>query len=445
MSLAMADRKTRALPVRTASLAALLLCLVAFGAGPASAADDHMRMVVKGRSEAEQLWRRGFTLSDSALDASLQGMLDTLVTGEVMPPGVTLRVHVMRSPVNNAFCLPDGSIYVFAGLLAQLTSRDQLAFILRHEAQHALGDHAARQMRNANSKIVALSVLSMASSLAVGSAWGDALIQAGLELTANYSVNGYGRSLEHEADMAAAARLGPAGYDGCGAMQALEILRRQEKQPGRTENTFWGNHPLLQDRIRDVTAEAKVRDCALDSTQVSATYDSIKWPMLKLSAALGVAAHDAVRAARNADAYLARFPSDADAATTLGEAYAEASARDTTRATRSKATPPPAASAADTLALARAALEHALELGGPDYRPPLRGLALLAERQHDTTACIGYLERYLAGNAPVRDRRMLRNKLETLKSTITGRAPVTADSAVAKPANTPSEHKENQP
>lgn len=441
----MAGRKTLPSPARAVALAALLLSHVAFEAGPASAADDHMKMVVKGRSEAEQLWRRGFTLSDSTLDASLQDMLDALVAGEVMPPGVVLRVRVMRAPENNAFCLPDGSIFIFAGLLSQLTSRDQLAFILRHEAQHALGDHAARQMRDANTKIGALSVLSMASSLAVGSAWADLLIQGGLELTANYSVNGYGRSLEHESDMAAAARLGPAGYDGCGAMQALEILRRQEKQPGRTENTFWGNHPLLQDRIRDVTAESKVRDCAWDSTQVSEAFDSIKWPMLKLSATLRVASHDAVRAVRDANAYLSRFPSDADATTTLGEAYAEVLARDTGSASRSRGTFPPAAAAADTLALARTAFERALALGGSDYRPPLRGLALLAERQRDTVACIGYLERYLEGNATVRDRRMLRNRLENLRSATAGRTPVAADSAVAKPANTPSEQRENQP
>ena len=440
----MAGRKTLASLAHVASLAAVLLGHVAFEAGSASAADDHMKMVVKGRSEAEQLWRRGFTLGDSTLDASLQAMLDALVAGEGTPPGVVLRVRVMRAPENNAFCLPDGSIFVFAGLLSQLTSRAQLAFILRHEAQHALGDHATRQMRDANSKIAALSVLSMASSLVVGSAWGDALIQAGLELTANYSVNGYGRSLEHESDMAAAGRLGPAGYDGCGAMQALEVLRRQEKQPGRTENTFWGNHPLLEDRIRDVTAEAKVRDCAWDSTHVSESYDSIKWPMLKLSASLWVAAHDPVRAARGANAYLARFPSDADATTTLAEAYIEAAEQSAKRAISAKVTSPPAAPAADTLALARTAFDRALELGGPDYRPPLRGLALLAERQKDTVACIGYLERYLAGNANVRDRRMLRHKLENLKSATPGRT-VTVDSLVTRPAHMSSDRKEKQP
>ena len=401
-----------------------------------------MKMVLKGRFEAEQLWRRGFTLGDSALDARLQVMLDTLVAGAVPPPGVALKVRVLRAPENNAFCLPDGSIFVFAGLLSQLTSRDQLAFILRHEAEHALGEHAVRQMRNANSKIVALSVLSMASSLTIGGSFADALIQAGLELTANYSINGYGRSLEHEADMASAARLEPAGFDGCGAMQALEVLRRQEKQPGRTANTFWGNHPLLQDRIRDVTAEAQVKGCVFDSIHVSESYEPIKWPMLKLTASLWVAAHEPIRAARNADAYLARSPTDADATTTLGEAYAAASARDTTRSRKNKAV---ATGAVDTLALSATTFQHALELGGPDYRPPLRGLALLAERQRDTTACIGYLERYLAGNAPVRDRRMLRTKLEAMKSRVAGLPSAAADSAGANPAATPSEGKEKQP
>src|SRR5262245_27601506 len=79
-----------------------LLCVAACLAAPARAADDHMKMVLKGRFEAEQLWRRGFTLGDSAFDATLQGMLDTLVAGEMRPPGVELRVRVLRAPENNA-------------------------------------------------------------------------------------------------------------------------------------------------------------------------------------------------------------------------------------------------------------------------------------------------------------------------------------------------------
>jgi len=417
----------------------LLTLLIAVFTTPGYAADDHMKFVQKGRAESEQLWRRGFTLGDEALDARLQGILDTLVAGTTNPPGVALKVRVFRSPENNAFALPDGSIYVFAGLLSQLTSRDQLAFILRHEAEHALGDHALKHLRSTNTKLGVLSALSVVSSLAIGSALVDALVQSGLGLTAAASVNGYGRELEREADRAAAVRLGPAGFDGCGAAEALEVLRRQEKQPGRVANTFWGSHPLLEDRIRDVRSVAQVRDCAFDSTRVSDTYAPIKWPMLKLSAGLWVAAREPIRAARTAEAYLARFPGDPDACISLGEAYALAAERDAAAAARSGT---PGHASPDTLELAASAFRRALDLGGPDYRPPLRGLARVAEQRRDTIACIGFLERYLAGNAQVRDRRMLHTKLDTLRAHVPGGAPTPTDSAGISPAGKVPEQKE---
>jgi hypothetical protein len=215
------------------------------------------------------------------------------------------------------------------------------------------------------------------------------------------------------------------------------VLLRQETQMGRLENTFWGNHPRLQDRIRYVSAEAKVKDCAWDSLHVAPDYAPIKWPMLKLSATLWVAERGPILAARMAQAYLAQFPGDADVRTTLGDAYALAAERDTTvkgaasRAAVRDTTPRPGVR--DTLDLAIAAYRKALDVGGPEFRPPWRGLARVAERDRDTTACIGYLERYLAGDAQVKDRRMLRTKLEQLRASVAVTAPTPA-AATAAPA-----------
>ena len=42
----------------------------------------------------------------------------------------------------NAFALPNGSIYVFSGLLARAENDDQLAGVLAHEATHVTNRHA---------------------------------------------------------------------------------------------------------------------------------------------------------------------------------------------------------------------------------------------------------------------------------------------------------------
>src|SRR5512132_3789228 len=80
----------------------LFIAIGILAAAPAQA-DEQARLVQRSHSEADILWRRGFTLEDSTLDRQLQGVLDSLTAGIARPPGVELRVHVFRSPEINAF------------------------------------------------------------------------------------------------------------------------------------------------------------------------------------------------------------------------------------------------------------------------------------------------------------------------------------------------------
>ena len=51
------------------------------------------------------------------------------------------KLHLYRDDSINAFCLPNGSIYVNTGLLKQIKSDDVLAFILGHEIAHYVARH----------------------------------------------------------------------------------------------------------------------------------------------------------------------------------------------------------------------------------------------------------------------------------------------------------------
>ncbi|XP_062858566.1 metalloendopeptidase OMA1, mitochondrial [Trichomycterus rosablanca] len=53
-------------------------------------------------------------------------------------------VHVVASPLNNAFVLPDGKVFVFTGML-DIVDIHQLVFVMGHELAHALIGHAAEQ------------------------------------------------------------------------------------------------------------------------------------------------------------------------------------------------------------------------------------------------------------------------------------------------------------
>ncbi|MEE4111984.1 MAG: M48 family metallopeptidase [Desulfobacteraceae bacterium] len=81
--------------------------------------------------------------NEDAADAtrSLQALVDRLQDRcTTLPYAIT--VHVTESDAVNAAALPGGHMVVFTGLLAEMTSENQLAFVLAHELGHyANRDH----------------------------------------------------------------------------------------------------------------------------------------------------------------------------------------------------------------------------------------------------------------------------------------------------------------
>ena len=59
-----------------------------------------------------------------------------------------LKFYVLKSNVVNAVCMPDGSIFVTVGLLSQIESEAQLAFVLAHEISHYTLKHGIKTYAN---------------------------------------------------------------------------------------------------------------------------------------------------------------------------------------------------------------------------------------------------------------------------------------------------------
>ena len=72
---------------------------------------------------------------------SLQALVDRL-QDRCAPLPYTITVHVKESDAVNAAALPGGHMVVFTGLLAEMASENELAFVLAHELGHyAHRDH----------------------------------------------------------------------------------------------------------------------------------------------------------------------------------------------------------------------------------------------------------------------------------------------------------------
>ncbi len=132
-------------------------------------------------------------------------------------------VTTLNSPVENAFAIPGGYIYVTRQLLALMNSEAELASVLGHEVGHVAARHS--QSRNTRSTIG--SILAAGAGLLTGSNIATQLVGTGVQL---YTLK-YGRDQEYQADGLGIRYMTAAGYDPYASADMLASLRRRATSP----------------------------------------------------------------------------------------------------------------------------------------------------------------------------------------------------------------------
>lgn len=243
------------------------------GASAMPADEDETRLWDESREIAEEYARTRKLSPDEEMNRYVQGVLDRLF------PDFrgTMRARILLMPEVNAFAMPDGSIYIYQGLLARMENEAQLAALLAHEGTHFVNRHGV-QMRTAERSLAGASVVVQAAldlvpigvgpvsgaitgsvSSAMASMASTAATQA-LARTAQktlvagvlrFSAFGYSRALEQEADDQGFARLKAAGYDVTEAHRIFEILAREMEARKIAEPFFFSTHPQLKARAEN--------------------------------------------------------------------------------------------------------------------------------------------------------------------------------------------------
>ncbi|HEY9421089.1 MAG TPA: M48 family metalloprotease [Thermoanaerobaculia bacterium] len=231
---------------------------------------DERALWDRSREEEEMLLDKVKLYDDPLLESYLEEIVGRLnPSGMAANPALRYRVRVIEDPTLNAFAYPHGSIYVHTGLLARMENEDQLATVFGHEMTHVENRHMLRFQRSARNKQIGLSVAAVAAAVILADAQGDALgdgrwakaatigvmsdliVGLGLQLAFMASVNGYGRSLEIEADEGGFAKLSRAGYDLAEAPEVYEALLEDHGEPRKVEAFFFGSHPRLSERVEN--------------------------------------------------------------------------------------------------------------------------------------------------------------------------------------------------
>jgi len=179
-------------------------------------------------------------------------------------------VTLLNSPVNNAFAIPGGYVYVTRQLMALMNDEAELAGVLGHEVGHVAAQHSKKRQSAATRNTI-LGVLGAVIGGAIGDNGGvlgglGGLLQNNAMKAAQLATLGFSRSQELEADQLGVQYLKKAGYDPLALSTMLASLANQTNLEARLSGgdarsiPEWAStHPDPASRVRNAqTLAAKV-------------------------------------------------------------------------------------------------------------------------------------------------------------------------------------------
>lgn len=155
----------------------------------------------------------------------------------------------------NAFALPGGYMGLHLGLVAVVTSRDELASVMAHELTHVTQRHISRSMSKQSAQapwMMGAMILGILAASKDPNA-GNAMIVGGQAASAQNQLN-FSRDAEREADRIGFAVMTQAGYEPQGFVSMFEKLQQSSRLNDSGGFPYLRSHPLTTERIADMQA-----------------------------------------------------------------------------------------------------------------------------------------------------------------------------------------------
>ena len=176
-----------------------------------------------------------------------------------MPEKQALKIFLYKDDSINAFCLPNGSVYVHSGLLMKVTDDNVLAFVLAHELAHI----AARHGNESASKHIFLMAGDVLAEDKAKKLTQTGKAGKGLLLRASYIGGGivgtnlpFRRKMENEADTLGIRYMARAGYDPQAAVKFWEEFGNINAQDPIWLK-FLSTHPIDKKRYERMQKECE--------------------------------------------------------------------------------------------------------------------------------------------------------------------------------------------
>ena len=185
-------------------------------------------------------------------DAALTEMVERIgaeLAAKSERSGLPWTFQILDEPAVNAFALPGGYIYVTRGLLAHLSSEDELAAVLGHEIGHVTARHGVVQLRKSRVAAASVGVFRIVD---------PNLRHVGgfAASTATLALLKHSRDDEYEADSLGLRYAGRAGYDRAATVGVFDVLAAVSgSEESERVPTWLSTHPdpeLRRDRVRSM-------------------------------------------------------------------------------------------------------------------------------------------------------------------------------------------------
>lgn len=210
---------------------------------------------------ASSIYRDPDYLDDPVLGDYLQSIWQPLMTaararGELGPELETRfawDVMQIRDRSVNAFALPGGYLGVHMGLIAAVSTRDELASVLAHELTHVTQRHISRLMSRQKEQMPWLVAAMILGALAASKnpELANAAITGGQAVAVQNQLN-FSRDMEREADRVGFGIMSDAGFDQLGFAGMFDKLQQASRLNDNGSYPYLRSHPLTTERIAEV-------------------------------------------------------------------------------------------------------------------------------------------------------------------------------------------------
>ena len=221
-----------------------------------------------GDQIARSIFRDPLYLDDLAIGAYLQAMWEPLVQAALQRGDLTpdlqerfaWQIVVGRDRQVNAFALPGGYLGVYLGLMATVSTPDELASVMAHELAHVSQRHISRLITRQNQQapwvIGAMILGALAANAARNVDIAGAAIVGGQAVAIQNQLN-FSRDMEREADRIGFGIMQTAGFNPQGFVSMFDKLQAASRLNDDGAFPYLRSHPLSTERMADMTARTQ--------------------------------------------------------------------------------------------------------------------------------------------------------------------------------------------